>query len=142
MALIHVLKLTEGEAVLKCYITDSNGGTIDINLSTWLTRPNEVYDPLTSKAFIKGIYWGVKSNKNIDLTRIISPTEVHGHYYLTNTGFYDYAGFVDNVYSEKDIRIISDGAFHVTLVLTKTGWKNKIEEWQFGSYDDPNVVGA
>ena len=142
MALIHTIKLTEGEAVIKCYRTDSSGGSIDVSLETLLTRPNEVYDPLTCKAFIRGIYWGVKPNKHIDLTRIISPTEVHGHYYFTNAGFYEYAGFVDHVYAEKDIRIIGDGPFHVLLLLTKTGWKNKIEEWQFGSYDNPNLVGS
>jgi hypothetical protein len=141
MALIHVIKLTEGEAVLKCYCTDSNGGTINIGLQEWLTRPNEVFNPVTARVSIRGIYWGVKPNKSIDITRVISPTEVHGHYYLTGAGSYDFPGFVDNVYAEKDLRIIADGPFHVTLVLSKLGWQNKIEEWRFGSYDNPAAVG-
>lgn len=143
MALIHTIKLTEGEAILKCYRTDSNGGSIDISLSAVLTRTNEVYVPNVSKVGIKEIYWGTKSNKHIDLTRIVTPPgDVHGHYYLTNSGSYKFNGFVDAVYAEKDLRIIGDGPFHVTLKLSKSGWQNKIETWKFGSYDNISLVGS
>jgi hypothetical protein len=155
MASIHKIKLTEGEAVLKCYINLSAGGTIDIDPTAYyLTRPNEVYDPVNSKITIKALYWGSKAGKQIDITRVV-PTSpqfegdvewdvsgIHSHYYLIDAGFYEYKGFVDNTYAGKPIRIIGDGPFHVIMVLGKSGWQNKIEPWQFGQYDDPNVVGA
>jgi len=145
MASKHILKLTEHEAVLKCYLTAGSGGIVDISLSTDLTRTNEVYSPTESKVFIKSLFWGVKNNKHIDVSRItVPPNTLHGHYYLSNTGSYDYGGFgfTDNLYPDKDIRITSDGEFHLVIVLTKSGWQNKIEPWKFGSYDDPNVVGS
>jgi hypothetical protein len=145
MASKHLLKLTESEAVFKCYITESAGGTIDISLQNDLTRPNEVYSPTNSKVGIRAMYWGTKHNKFVDVSRIINlPNNLHGHYYMVNSGFHDYSGmgFVDNIYPEKDIRIVGDGPFHLMIALTKTGWQNKIETWQFGSYDNPDVVGS
>ncbi len=145
MASKHILKLTEGEAILKCYITSSSGGVIDINLETDLTRANEVYSAGVSKVGIRSIFWGTKNNKQIDITRVVTPpNNVHGHYYFVDTGVHDFSGFgfLDNLYADKDIRISSDGECHVIMVLIKSGWQNKIEPWKFGSYDDPNVVGS
>ena len=121
MALIHVLKNTEHEAVLKCYRTDSSGGQIDINLAD-LALPEETFDPATAQVTIQEIYWGAKKDKQIDITRVVpeDPSGVHGHYYLLNAGSYDYNGFVDDTYADKDIRIIGDGPFHVILKLKKT----------------------
>lgn len=125
MALKHVLKLTDTEAVLKCYLTDPAGGTIDISLETDLTAPNQILNGETLDVGIQEIFWGAKKDKQIDITRLITSAnnEVHSHYYLTNSGSYDFVGFVDNVYSNKDIRITADGACHVILKLRKTkGW--------------------
>jgi hypothetical protein len=126
MAQKHILKLTETEAVLKCYITNPAGGTIDISLQTDLTGDDETFigDPIVT---IQEIFWGAKKDKQIDLTRIVpsDPTGVHGHYYLTNSGSYDFVGFVDSTYASKDIRIIGDGAFHVIIKLRKVqGWSH------------------
>lgn len=143
MALKHILKLTTQEAALKCYTTDSAGGTIDISLSNDLTTSTEVYDASTSKVYIKALYWGLKNNKQMDVTRIVTPpSTVHGHYYLIGGGSYVYEGFVDNVYAEKDIRITMDGPGHLLILLSKQGWHSKIETAEFSVYDNTTVVGS
>ena len=48
MAGKHLLKHTETEAVIKCYVTDSNGGNIDISVENDLTKPTQVYVAPTS----------------------------------------------------------------------------------------------
>ena len=142
MSLKHIAKLTTQEVALKCYIIDSNGGSIDISLQNDLTHSTEVYDATTSKVCIKAMYWGVKNNKQMDVTRIIAaPNTLHGHYFLSGTGSYVYEGFVDNLYAEKDIRITIDGPGHLMILLSKQGWHSKIETAQFSVYDNTNVVG-
>lgn len=120
MAEIHYLKRSHNEAVLKCYKTDANGGTINVALSS-LVSSGETFDSNTAVVTIKEIYWGAKKDKQIDITRVVpeDPSGVHGHYYLLGTGSYDYVGFVDDTYSNKDIRIIGDGPFHVIIKLGK-----------------------
>jgi hypothetical protein len=126
MANLHVMKVTTTEAVLKCYITDSSGGSINISLQNDLTAANQTfisYD--VANVGIQEIYWGTKTNKQIDVSRITNAAAntVHGHYYLKDTGSYDYVGFLDTTYANSDIRIIGDGPFHVILKLRKTsGW--------------------
>lgn len=125
MALVHYLKKSHNEAVVKCYRTEANGGIIDLALSD-LATDDETFDANTAVVTIKEIFWGTKKDKQLDITRVVpeDPSGVHGHYYLSNTGFYQFVGFVDNTYAEKDIRIMCDGAFHVLLKLTKTsGYK-------------------
>lgn len=125
MASIHLIKLTDTEAVVKCYITDPAGGTLDISLTNDLTSHTQVLNGQTIDVGIQEIFWGAKKDKQIDITRItdVNANTVHGHYFLTNSGSYDFVGFVDNVYPDKDIRITGDGAFHVILKLRKTkGW--------------------
>lgn len=126
MASKHFIKLSDTEVVVKAYITNPAGGTVDISLQDDLTAPTQVWtgNPVVG---IQEIYWGAKKDKQIDITRIINPGtgEVHGHYYLINAGYYDFVGFVDSIYSDKDIRITGDGAFHVVIKLRKTkGWTN------------------
>lgn len=125
MALKHVIKLTDTEVVLKCYITDSAGGSIDISLQNDLTAPGQTFVGSQANVGIQEIFWGAKKDKQIDINRIITlaNNEVHGHYYLTGSGSYDFVGFIDSVYPNKDIRITSDGPCHVILKLRKTaGW--------------------
>jgi hypothetical protein len=120
MAEVHYLKRSHNEAVLKCYKTDSSGGTIDVSLSD-LVADGETFDANTASVTITEIFWGAKKDKQIDLTRIVpsDPSGVHGHYYLLNSGSYKFDGFVDDTYSSKDLRIVGDGPFHVILKLTK-----------------------
>lgn len=125
MALLHVLKLTNTEAVLKCYITDANGGNVDISLANNLTATTQTWANNNANVGIAEMYWGLKVGKQLDVTRIITPAnnEVHGHYYLVNSGYYNFQGFVDNVYGSKDIRLIFDGPGHMIIKLRKTsGW--------------------
>jgi hypothetical protein len=164
MALKHMLKHTETEAVLKCYVVDSAGGSIDISLQNDLTRstqvyvtpdsfPNEGSDGLTiqnytgSRVFITGIWWGLKKDKQLDITRIIVAGvggSVHSHYYLTNTGVYDWqtSGFSDRCYAQKDIRLTFDGPGHCIIRLRKEGWNPKVETAVFGPYDNETAVGS
>jgi hypothetical protein len=164
MALKHILKHTETEVVLKCYITDSAGGNVDISVQNDLTKPTQQYVAPTSipnessngmtvhtytgsRVYITGIWWGLKNNKQLDITRIVDPVTptLHSHYYLTNTGFYDYredGGFYDQVYCNKDIRLIFDGAGHCLIRLRKEGWVPKVETATFSIYDNVNAVGS
>jgi hypothetical protein len=160
MALKHIIKHTETEIVLKCYITDNAGGNIDISVQTDCTKPTQVYvtptsipdestaggffDYTGSRVYITGLWWGLKKDKQLDITRIINPTGpvLHGHYYLTNSGFYDYKDFSDRVYANRDLRLIFDGPGHCILRLRKEGWNPKVETAVFGPYDNESVVGS
>lgn len=161
MSKIHVLKNTETEAVLKVYTTESAGESIDISLNTWLTKSTQVYvtgandsseidghfaEYTGSCVFITGIWWGLKQNKQLDITRIVDPVTpvLHSHYYLLNAGQYDFDhhGFADRVYANKDFRLIFDGPGHCILKLRKFGWIPKEESVVYGAYDDPTRVGA
>ncbi len=125
MALKHILKLTDTEAVLKCYIVDSAGGNVDISIATDLTAPGQTFTNTDVKVTISEIYWGLKVNKQLDVTRLITAAngETHGHYYLVNAGEHKFVGFVDDVYENKDIRMIFDGPGHCIIKLRKTsGW--------------------
>lgn len=159
MALKHILKNTETEAVVKCYIIASEGGTIDISLENDLTKSTQVYVAPTSvpdetggsfvnytgsRVYITGIWWGLKKDKQLDVTRIINPVGpvLHGHYYLLNSGFYDFKDFSDRVYANKDIRLVFDGSGHCIIRIRKEGWAPKVETATFGIYDNESVVGS
>lgn len=156
----HILKNTNSEIIFKCYMTESNGGTIEIDLETDCTNAaNQVYVAPTSipdesggdlveytgsHVFITGIWWGVKKDKQLDITRLIvpetqnDPAVVHGHYYLLNSGFYDFrdGALADRVYATRNIRMIFDGAGHCILRLSKYGWENKLQPETYSIYDD------
>lgn len=143
MSDIHLIKLTESEAVIKVYETVSNGATADLSIQNLLTRSTEVYEAGVSSVTIKAIYWGTKPNKQINIQRSYNGG-YEGDYYLVNSGFYEFrtSGFVDNVYHHGDIRITGDGPFSVILVLGKSGWNQKVETAQFSIYDNTNAVGS
>lgn len=159
MALKHIIKHTEHEIVFKCYVTDSAGGTVDLSVQNDMTKSTQVYVAPTSvpdetsggfveytgsRVMIAGIWWGLKKDKQLDITRIINPTGpvLHSHYYFLNTGSYQYNEFTDRVYANKDIRLIFDGPGHCVIQLRKEGWASKIEDATFGAYDNPNAVGS
>ena len=159
MSLKHIIKHTETEIVFKCYITDSAGGNVDLSLQTDMTKSTQSYVAPTSipdetggglvtytgsRVFITGIWWGLKKDKQLDITRILNPTGpvLHSHYYLLNSGYYDYKDFSDRVYANKDIRLAFDGPGHCILRLRKEGWAPKVETAVFGPYDDETAVGS
>jgi len=121
MASIHYLKRTKDEAVVKMYETGSSGNTVELDIAN-LISDGQTFDANTAIVTIKEIFWGVKHNHYIDISRKdrVDAT-VHGHYYLVNAGSYDYDGFVDNVYSDTNIQVTLDGPGHVILKLNKTG---------------------
>lgn len=161
MALKHILKHTETEIVFKCYITATGGGTVDISIENDCTKATQVFvDPTAipdetggvfteytgSRVYITGVWWGTKTGKQLDITRILdttpNPDTVHGHYYLSGNGFYEFADFSDRVYANRDIRLTFDGEGHCILRLRKEGWAPKVETAQFGIYDDVTQVGS
>ena len=120
MASIHYLKRTKDEAVVKIYETDSSGNTVELDIAN-LISDGQTFDANTAIVTIKEIFWGVKHNHFIDISRKDRvDSTVHGHYYLVNAGSYDYDGFVDNVYPNTNIQVILDGPGHVILKLNKT----------------------
>tara|TARA_B110000977_G_scaffold26529_1_gene33115 strand:+ start:616 stop:987 length:372 start_codon:yes stop_codon:yes gene_type:complete len=121
MSSIHYLKRSHNEAVIKVYVTDSSGDTVDIAIAD-LIAAGETFDAGTASVTIKEIHWGCKVNKHVDVSRWdgVAP---QGHYYFVNSGSLEFTGFVDNVYADKDIRIVGDGPFHCIMKLTKeTGY--------------------
>ena len=159
MALKHIIKHTETEIVFKCYITDNAGGNVDLSVQNDMTKSTQVYvAPASvpdetggglvqytgSRVYITGIWWGLKKDKQLDINRIINPTGpvLHSHYYLINSGFYDYDDFADRVYANKDIRLAFDGPGHCIIRLRKEGWNPKVETAVFGPYDNESVVGS
>lgn len=158
MANKHILKNTDTEIVLKCYLLDNGGGTIDISVETDCTKSTQVYIAPTSvpdeqdgsfveyngsRVTITGLWWGLKTGKQLDVTRILNPVGpvLHGHYYLSGTGVYQFDDFSDRVYANKDIRLIFDGPGHCIIRLRKEGWHPKIETGAFGIYDDVTKTG-
>lgn len=131
MAAVHTLKKTKREAVLKIYKTDSNGGTVQVEAnSSYIMVDGETYVQSTStvegsRFTIKEIFWGAKKDKQIDISRVNNAVAntIHGHYYLLNSGHYDFNGFVDDTYSNGAIRVVGDGPFHVILKLHKNGYE-------------------
>ena len=159
MAGKHIISHTETEIVLKCYITDASGGTIDLSLQTDMTKSTQSYVAPTSipdessgalvqytgsRVYITELWWGCKHNKHWDIARILDPAvpTLHNHYYLVNAGYFDYTGFADRIYANKDIRLIADGPAHLIIKLRKEGWASKVENATYGAYDDPTRIGA
>ena len=165
MSTKHIIKHTETEIVFKCYITATGGGTVDLSLQNDMTKSTQVYvapasipdetggalvnNYTGSRVYITGLWWGCRSGKQLDITRILdttpNPDTVHGHYYLDGSGFYDYSyghGFSDRVYANKDIRLTFDGEGHCIIRLRKEGWNPKVETAQFSVYDNTSVVGS
>ena len=127
MSLIHQLKNTLNETVLKIYVTSSSGKTIDINPdSPKVANVSQRFIGTQSQLHIKEIYWGARHNKRIDITRVTDhgANTVHGHYYLIGSGHHEYNGFTDGVYANCSIRVDSDGPCHVILKLHKNGYEN------------------
>ena len=87
MSSIHYLKRSHNEAVIKVYVTDSSGDTVDVALSD-LIADGETFDAGTASVTIKEIFWGCKHNKHIDISRWNGET-AHGHYYLVNSSSHE-----------------------------------------------------
>ena len=137
----HILRLTEREAAVKVY---GNDGFVDIGLDTDLLRTNQERDPSKSlKTSIIQLQWCGDPNVKIEVTR----NGVVVASMLSNpSGSLTFGqNFVDNVQDEADIRVSISGAGEAQLWMSlskNSGFKQKYEPAQFGSYDDPTVSGA
>lgn len=126
MANIHYLKRAIGEAVVKIYTTESAGETVELDIAN-LGNGDETFDANNAIVTIKEIYWGAKKDKQIDISRKErGGSDVHGHYYFIGAGSYDFDGFVDDVYPERNIQVLIDGPGHVILKLNKTAGYTQI----------------
>ena len=120
MANIHYFKRTSGEAVIQVYTTESAGGSYEVDIAN-LATTGETFNAATANVCITEIFWGAKKDKQIDISRKErGGSDVHGHYYFINAGSYNYNGFVDNSYSERNILVTFDGPGHVIIKVSKT----------------------
>ena len=121
MANIHYFKRTNREAVIQVYTTESAGGSYEVDIAN-LATTGETFNAATANVCITEIFWGAKKDKQIDISRKErGGSDVHGHYYFINAGSYNYDGFVDNSYSERNILVTFDGPGHVIIKVSKTG---------------------
>ena len=120
MANIHYFKRTNREAVIQVYTTESAGGSYEVDIANLATTV-ETFNAATANVCITEIFWGAKKDKQIDISRKErGGSDVHGHYYFINAGSYNYNGFVDNSYSERNILVTFDGPGHVIIKVSKT----------------------
>ena len=120
MANIHYFKRTNREAVIQVYTTESAGGSYEVDIAN-LATTGETFNAATANVCITEIFWGAKKDKQIDISRRErGGSDVHGHYYFINAGSYNYDGFVDNSYSERNILVTFDGPGHVIIKVSKT----------------------
>ena len=120
MANIHYFKKSNTEAVIQVYTTESAGGSYEVDIAN-LATTGETFNAATANVCITEIFWGAKKDKQIDISRKErGGSDVHGHYYFINAGSYNYDGFVDNSYSERNILVTFDGPGHVIIKVSKT----------------------
>ena len=120
MANIHYLKISNTEAVVKIYTTESAGGTYEVDIAN-LATADETFNSSTADVSIREIFWGAKKDKQIDISRKErGGSGIHGHYYFLGAGEYKFYGFVDNVYSDRNIQVVFDGPGHVIIKVSKT----------------------
>ena len=129
------LKLTEQTAVVK--VTGTTAETIALN--------TDILDPRqevtgTARANIVSITWVTQGNTTIVRggTNIMTLPAGVGQINLM-----DYLGAVDNVNNNSNIVVTIATGGSVYIQLRKVdGYSSKIEDYRFGQYDNPNVVGA
>lgn len=147
----QILRLTEREAAVKVY---GNNGSVTIELDSDLLRANQERDPSRPlKVSILQLQWTgdpdvkfeIVRNNVVVATMICNPqgTLTFGQNFVDNIE--DESDIVVNVYDGKDSRslLYGSGKGQLWMSLSKnSGFKQKYEPAQFGSYDDPTVSGA
>lgn len=120
----HILKLTHKEAVVKFY---GENETIDLDLQTDLKLSDETVAGQSQTVHIQAIHWSCKNNQDITVGRW-DGTALEGETYLSGTGTFEYAGFTDNTYPTRDIRVITGNGTTVILVLKKVSGYTKDDQ--------------
>lgn len=134
----HILKVTERDAVVK---VGGTTGSDTIVLATDLLTSREVANG-PQVVTIKQIFWCGAVDGSISITR--NSVDIATIYAGSNSQL-DFADsmFVDNVESQSDIVVtITNAAFCWIHLVKNSGYNLKIENAQFGQYDDPNQVGS
>lgn len=135
-----VLKLTETDAVVKVAGTD---GGATITLATDLLSTTQVVDG-SPKVYISGMQWTGAANGVITIARndvTIATLQANAPNAFEMNGqmmIPDATESLSNI-----IVTISGAQSELWLRLKKVGgYKSKLEEGIYGSYDDPTRVGA
>ena len=132
-----VLKLNDTEAVVRVHGSD-DAGTIDIST---LIPATQALDGATQTVNINRIEWAGTAASTVTIERGSSTVLV-----VDSTGSDSLefaAGFAETTGNTDDITVTTTGTVTVWLTLRKvSGYANKIETAQFGSYDDETAVGS
>jgi hypothetical protein len=137
-----ILKLTETEAVVK---VAGNGGTATIDIQADILDSNQAISGATQTVNITGVRWGGE-NANVILvsrnsTRVLTlPTEQ-----ADMISFDGQELPPENTANTFDIEVAQTGTGYVELYLKLrkvSGYAPKVEDAQFGSYDNTTTVGS
>jgi hypothetical protein len=118
-----------------------SGVTETITLATDLLHTTEVVSG-TPAVDIQAMYWTGAAAGVATITRnAVTVSTLVGQ----RPGYIDFtaAEFRDSTNNTSDIVVTTTGQMEVWLLLRKvTGYSSKIEDAQYGSYDDPSRIGA
>lgn len=143
----RILRLTDREAAVKVY---GSQGSATINLDTDLLTANQQIDSSKPrKVTICSLYWLGDADVVIEVVRnsvVIATMQANAGGMMPFGAIG--SSFVDNIEDGSDIVVNIVGGSgtkngQLWISLTKnSGYKSKIETAQFGSYDNPNAIGA
>jgi hypothetical protein len=136
-----IIKQSDTEAVVKIA---GSAGNATIDLDVDLLLGSQALDGATQTVSITGVSW------TGEVAALIVVDRNSVRVMTLNTGgsgmlFFDGQTLPpENTNSTSDIVVtISGGIGEVWLKLRKVaGYKSKIEDWKYGSYDDPTRIGA
>jgi hypothetical protein len=137
-----ILKLTETEAVVK---VAGNGGTATIDIQADILDSNQAISGATQTVNITGVRWGGE-NANViavsrNSTRVLTlPTEQ-----ADMISFDGQELPSENTANTFDIEVAQTGTGYVELYLKLrkvSGYAPKVEDAEFGSYDNTTTVGS
>lgn len=136
-----ILKNTNQETIIKIAGT---AGSATIDLQTDCLDPNQALDGGTQTVNLTGLQWTGLTGATITISRnsvnvnTINAADA-GMLYLA-----DGNGYVDTTENTSDVVVSIAGAEAQCYIRLRKvgGYATKIETAQFGSYDNPTVVGS
>lgn len=136
-----ILKNTDQEAIVK---VQGTAGAATIDLATDLLASSQALDGATQTVNITGFQWSGDTNGVIQITR---NSVVIATLQTTAAGALEMNGQMmipDTIENTQDIVVTISGAqSECWIKLRKAGgYKSKVENSTYGSYDDPTRVGA
>jgi hypothetical protein len=134
-----ILKRSKNEVVVKFGNSGGNNQTSTFDLDVDALISTEVIEG-TVKINIVELSWSGLTGSNFILTR--NGVSVFAGVGDNAEQFY-FEGYVDGQENTSDIVVSMSGEIYLYLVLRKnSGFTSKIETAQFGSYDNPAVLGS